>query len=163
MTSPFESSPYFSKAQRREAGSPCVLKAMGKAKNKVTLIPEVPVYRVETDAVPRMPPGNGAKACDWLVLTTEPPMKGLGVELKGSDYEHAFEQLTSTLNYAKTCFAIQPAGGVIVFSGRHPAQSKPAWNNLKMKFKKSFGELTSASYGETYRADASLKLTKRQR
>lgn len=124
----------------REANKTFKCEASGRARNKLSVTADIDVWKVETDGEgeARMPPGQQDLACDWMVVSDEQEWKGIGIELKDSDYNHAAKQLTSTLQYAFCQYHIIPMGGFIVMSGRHPRNALSSKQNSMVKFAQKF-------------------------
>ena len=123
---------------RFDAGDTVVCRAKGSARNSFPLSCAVPVVAFESDGNPyRFPPEKTKGACDWCVFT-ECGLRGCYIELKGSDYFHALEQLASTMTYMRAEYGVEPRLAFAVLSGVHPSNARPGKANAKAKFSRRF-------------------------
>lgn len=117
----------------------CVAK--GAAKNKFPLKCSVAAVALETDgSAYRFPPTQNLDACDWCVFSVE-GHSGCFIELKGSDYTHALNQLKSTMRYMKSAYQVMPQRAIAVLSGAHPSNVAPGKANAQLKFKREFSQV----------------------
>ena len=117
------------------AGSVVVCTAKGKAKNRFVMSAKTAAIAMETDGdTYRFPPDSSQLACDWCVFTKE-GHKAFFVELKGSDFVHAVEQIESIMQYMVRTFALVPRKAFAVLNGRHPSNTRTGKANAKAKFK----------------------------
>ena len=136
------------------AGDVVVCAAKGKSKNSFIVRCATPVVAFETDGQGnfRFPPqGN---VCDWCVFT-ETGLRGWFIELKGSDFDHAVNQLKSTMTHMRGKYSVAPKVAVVVLSGRHPSNARPGKANAKARFKSMFPDvpLLERSCGQTNSRD----------
>lgn len=118
-----------------DANSIIVCAAKGQAKNKFSLTANTVAIALETDGASyRFPPDPAQPACDWCIFTKE-GHRAFFVELKGSDFVHALEQLESTMKYMVRTFALVPKKAFAVLKGAHPSNARPGKANAKAKFK----------------------------
>ena len=68
-------------------------------------------------------------------------MRGWFIELKGSDFDHAVNQLKSTMTYVRGKYSVAPKVAVVVLSGRHPSNARPGKANAKARFKSMFSDV----------------------
>ena len=121
-----------------DAGDTVVCRAKGKARNTFSLRCDVSAIALETDGnVYRFPPDTTKDVCDWCVFT-EVGLRGWFIELKGSRYEHAIDQLMSTMSYMQTSYSVDPKCAIAVLSGSHPSNARPWKANAKVKFRRKF-------------------------
>ena len=121
-----------------DAGDTVVCRAKGKARNSFPLPCDVSAIALETDGDPyRFPPDATKGVCDWCVFT-ETGLRGWFIELKGSRYEHAIDQLMSTMSYMQTSYGVEPKCAIAVLSGTHPSNARPGKANAKVKFARKF-------------------------
>lgn len=125
-----------------DVGDIATFSAHGAARNLFGLRVKNTAISLETDgACPhRFPPDITQLACDWCVFTVQ-SHRGYFIELKGSDYLHALNQLTSTMLHMKRTYSITPVKAFAVLSGSHPSNVSPGKANAKSKFQKKFGFL----------------------
>lgn len=117
------------------AGDVIVCTAKGRAKNRFLLPAKTAAIALETDGdIYRFPPDTSQLACDWCIFTQK-DHKAVFVELKGSDFVHAVEQIESTLKYMARTFALVPKKAFAVLKGAHPSNVRPGKANAKAKFK----------------------------
>lgn len=124
-----------------DANDVVVCAAKGAAKNSFSLRCAAAVVALETDGVGacRFPPqGN---ACDWCVFT-ETGLRGWFVELKGSDFRHALDQLRSTMAHMREKYSVIPTKAIVVLSGRHPSNALTGKANAKARFKSAFPKVS---------------------
>lgn len=118
-----------------DADDTIVCTAKGKAKNKFALPTKTVAIALETDGLTdRFPPDASQLACDWCIFTKE-GRRAFFVELKGSNFVHAVEQLESTMKYMVRTFALIPKKAFAVLKGTHPSNARPGKANIKTKFK----------------------------
>ena len=123
-----------------DAGDMVVCRAKGKARNTFPLRCDVSAIALETDdEVYRFPPDKTKGVCDWCVFT-ETGLRGWFIELKGSRYEHAIDQLMSTMSYMQASYGVDPKYAIAVLSGTHPSNARPGKANAKVKFARRFPE-----------------------
>ena len=123
-----------------DAGDTVVCRAKGKARNIFPLRCDVSAIALETDGDRyRFPPDTAKDVCDWCVFT-ETGLRGWFIELKGSRYEHAVDQLMSTMSYMQASYGIDPKCAIAVLSGSHPSNARPGKANAKAKFTRKFPE-----------------------
>ncbi|MEG2725368.1 MAG: hypothetical protein RR982_05915 [Kiritimatiellia bacterium] len=129
-------------------------RAKGKSKNAFRIKTTVEAVALETDGDFRFPPESEKSVCDWSVFTTK-TFRGSYIELKGSDFNHAVEQLTSTIQYMKKEYNIVPVQAFIVISGSHLRNIQPSKANAKLKFAKTFPGVTlnERTFGNTNSSD----------
>lgn len=121
-----------------DASDAIVCRATGAAKNRYSIRTKVDAIALETDDVRyRFPPNVAKDVCDWCVFT-EKGLRGCFLELKGSDFVHALEQLKSTMSYMGATYYVQPQRAIAVLSGAHPSNARPGKANAKAKFKQQF-------------------------
>lgn len=121
-----------------DAGDTVVCRAKGMARNSFPLACAVSAVALETDGDPhRFPPDKTKAACDWCIFT-ECGFRGCFIELKGSNYLHALDQLASTMTYMHTEYGIDPRLAFVVLSGVHPSNARPGKANAKTRFAKRF-------------------------
>ncbi len=138
-----------------DIGDMIVCTAKGKAKNQFYFHASVQAVALETDSDSfRFPPDEAQQVCDWCVFTKE-GLRGFFVELKGSDFEHAVVQLSSTIGYMNSNYGIVPQKAFAVLSGSHPRNSRPGKANVKVKFKRDWPgvELRECSNGNRNRPE----------
>lgn len=118
-----------------DADDTVVCTAKGKAKNKFALPTKTVAIALETDEdTCRFPPDASQSACDWCIFTKE-GRRAFFVELKGSNFVQAVEQLESTLSYMVRNFAVVPKKAFAVLKGAHPSNARSGKANAKVKFK----------------------------
>ena len=123
-----------------DPGDVVVCRAKGKARNTFPLLCGVSAIALETDGDPyRFPPDATKDVCDWCVFT-ETGFRGWFIELKGSRYEHAIDQLMSTMSHMQTSYGVEPKCAIAVLSGAHPSNARPGKANAKVKFARRFPE-----------------------
>ena len=124
-----------------DSGDTVVCRAKGAARNTFPLLCAVSAVAFETDGRPyRFLPDESKGVCDWCVFT-EVGGRGCFVELKGSDYVHALDQLASTMLYMRMSYGINPQRAIAVLSGTHPSNARPGKANAKTKFVKKFPDV----------------------
>jgi len=123
---------------RYDANDTVVCIAKREAKNRFPLKCAVSAVALETDGEEyRFPPNEQQLVCDWCVFSEE-GLRGCFIELKGSRYEHALDQLKSTMTYMSSRYSVVPQRAIVVLSGAHPANSRPGKASAKAKFKTAF-------------------------
>ena len=138
-----------------DGGDTVMCVAKGKARNKFPLRTEVCAIAFQTDGeVYRFPPETNKGVCDWCVFTKE-GRRGYFVELKGSNFTHAVEQLKSTIGHMRRMHGVSPQVAFAVLSGTHPANSRPGKANAKARFKNEFPnvDLRERSMGQARNDD----------
>lgn len=126
---------------RYDAGDTIVCKASGTAKNSYPVSCCVDAIALETDGSHyRFPPDPSQDVCDWC-LFTETGHRGCFLELKGSDFNHAVDQLKSTMSHMRTTYGVRPQRAIAVLSGAHPSNARPDKAIAKAKFKAQFPEV----------------------
>lgn len=141
---------------RYDTGDIIVCMAKGKARNLFYFRASVPAVALETDGASfRFPPNETQGVCDWCVFTVE-GLRGYFVELKGSDFEHAVLQLSSTMYFMSRNYGIVPKKAFPVLSGSHPSNSRPGKANVKARFKRQWPgvELRECSSGNINKPEA---------
>ena len=124
-----------------DAGDTVVCRAKGAARNNFPLLCSVSAVALETDGeAHRFPPDRNKEVCDWCVFA-ETRLHGCFIELKGSDFVHALEQLASTMTYMRMSYGIVPQRAIAVLSGAHPSNARPGKANAKAKFKRKFPDV----------------------
>ncbi len=79
---------------------------------------------------------NGETACDWIV--EKDAIGRLAVELKGSDVDHAVEQIEAGLEYLRTVGMIDlPVAGLVICT-RYPSVDTKV-QRLSLRMAKKFG------------------------
>ena len=117
-----------------DPGDVVVCRAKGKARNTFPLLCGVSAIALETDGDPyRFPPDATKAVCDWCVFT-EAGLRGWFIELKGSRYEHAIDQLMSTMSHMQISYGVEPKCAIAVLS----ANARPGKANAKVKFARKF-------------------------
>lgn len=110
----------------------------GAARNSFVFQTSVDAVSLRTDGDGfRFPPNISQPACDWCVFDPKTKRSSF-VELKGSDYERAVEQLRSTMVYMGSHYRLVPYSAVIVISGTHPRNALPGKARAKAGFKNDF-------------------------
>lgn len=124
-----------------DANDVVVCAARGVAKNRFSLRCETAVVALETDGVGdcRFPPHGDV--CDWCVFT-ETGLRGWFVELKGSDFNHALDQLRSTMAHMRGTYSVVPEKAIVVLSGRHPSNALTGKARAKARFKSAFPKVS---------------------
>lgn len=121
-----------------DAGDVVVCRAKGKARNAFPLLCGASAIALETDGDSyRFPPDATKDVCDWCVFT-KTGLRGWFIELKGSRYGHAIDQLMSTMSYMQTSYGVEPKCAIAVLSGTHPSNARPGKANAKVKFARRF-------------------------
>lgn len=115
----------------------CTAKAAkGAAQNKFSMTAKVAAVALETDGKShRFPPNSSLPVCDWCVFAQQ-SLNAYFVELKGSDFVHAVEQIERTLDYMARQYRLHPVKAFAVLSGAHPSNTRPGKANAKAKFLK---------------------------
>ena len=113
-----------------------VCAAKGAAKNKFALPTKVAAVALETDGSSnRFPPNSSSPVCDWCVFAAQ-SLNAYFVELKGSDFIHAVEQIERTLDYMVGRYRLHPVKAFAVLKGVHPSNARPGKANARDKFKR---------------------------
>lgn len=118
-----------------DANDVIVCAAKGAAKNRFSLPAKVAAVALETDGGRyRFPPDSSSPVCDWCIFGKQ-SLNAYFVELKGSDFEHAVEQIERTLVYMVRQYRLHPVKAFAVLRGAHPSNARPGKANAKAKFK----------------------------
>lgn len=112
----------------------CVAK--GAARNRFALPARTEAVALETDGGAfRFPPSNSEPVCDWCVFTRE-GLRAYYVELKGSNFKHAVEQIERTLEYMFRQYRLIPVKAFAVLKGAHPSNARPGKANMQLAFER---------------------------
>ena len=122
---------------RYDPGNTIVCTAKRAAKNKFSLRAQTVAVALETDGgTYRFPPiAAHQPVCDWCVFAQQ-SLNAYFVELKGSDFVHAVEQIERTLDYMARQYRLHPVKAFAVLKGAHPSNARPGKADAKAKFQK---------------------------